>query len=568
MRRTVWLMITALVVLSFLVGCAQPTPAPAPTKPAAAPGGASPAATAVTAPAAATSAPVAAATKPAVAAPTAAPAAKIKRGGSLRAAQQNDWVSMDPLLSSVNTPDRHMMYDPLVFWRPDAKGAWGPAPALAESWELKGSTATFKLRKGVKFHDGSDFNAQIAKWNLDRFVTNPKSRFKSFLADVQSTEIVDDYNIKVNLKAPMASLLSRLSSGQVDSPYFVSKVGVEKSGEDDFGRKSPVGSGPMQFVEWNSADHVTLKKWDNYWQMGADGKPLPYIDGVNYRLIIDDSVRFLELRSGNVDVTELVQGKDVAAAKSSPELAFSEGNWIGNNYRIAFNATAGPFSSNQKLRQASLYAMDKEAIARTLGMGSGFAGKYLLAQGMVGYDESVAFYRYDQAKAKQLLQESGFKADPPVTLLAISRQLDKQQGEMLQSMWDAVGLKSNLDVIERAAHTTRTQQARNFEVTTVRNTGLPDADVTLGNLLPPMGQGGYSGMNDPDVDKCLQDGRSTYDPKEQADIYKRCQTMLQEKAWVDVIWVQPWNWVTSNKVKGMLPSWGTNWELREVWLDK
>jgi peptide/nickel transport system substrate-binding protein len=349
---------------------------------------------------------------------------------------------------------------------------------------------------------------------------------------------------------------------------MVSKAGVEKAGEEDFGRNSPIGSGPMQFVEWKPADHVTLKKWDNYWQMGADGKPLPYVDSINYRLIIDDSVRLLELRAGNVDVTELVQGKDVAGIKSNPDLVYTEGTWIGNNYRIAFNATAGPFSNDQKLRQAALYAIDKEAVARTLGMGSGFPGKYLLAPGMVGYEESIPFYRSDQTKAKQLLQESKFKADSSITLLAISRQLDKQQGEMLQSMWNAIGIKTTLDVIERAAHTTRTQQARNFEVTTVRNTGLPDADVTLSNLLPPKGQGGYTGMNDPEVDKCLQDGRSTYDLKEQADMYKRCQTMLHERAWVDVIWVQPWNWIVNNKVKGMLPSWGTNWEIREAWLDK
>ncbi len=536
---------------------AAPTTAPA-AAPTAAPSSASPAPTAKPAPA-----------SPTAAAPSPTAAPKVKRGGTLRGAQQNDWVSMDPLLSSVNTPDRHMMYDPLVFWRAnDDKGIFGPAPALAESWELKGNTATFKLRKGVKFQDGSDWNAQVAKWNLDRFVTNPRSRFKAFLGDIQSVEVVDDYTIKANMKQPIASLLARLSSGQVDSPYMVSKAAVEKYGEEDFGRKSPVGSGPMQFVEWKAADHLTLKRWDNYWQKGVDGQPLPYVDGIYYRLIIDDSVRFLELKAGNVDVTELVQAKDIPSIKSSQDMKYVEGDWIGNNYRIAFNATAGPFKDNLKLRQAGLFAIDREAMVKTLGMGSGFAAKYLLPPGSVGYDETVPSYRYDQAKAKQLLQESGFADANGVTLLVISRQIDGQQGQMIKSMWDIIGLKTTLDTIERAAHTQKTQVARSYEVTTVRNTGLPGADITLSNLFPPAGQGGYTGLNDPNLDKCLLDARSTYDEKEQAQLYKRCQQIVYDNAYLDGLWTQPWNWALNTKVKGFLPSWGTNWELREVWLDR
>ncbi|MCL5025856.1 MAG: ABC transporter substrate-binding protein [Chloroflexi bacterium] len=559
------LIIRALVLIilaALLAACASATPTALPTAAPAAPPATAPDKTAPTAtakPAAAT---------PTAAAPTPTAAPKVKRGGTLRAAQQNDWVSMDPLLSSVNTPDRQMIYDPLVFWRSDSKGGWGPAPALAESWDLKGNTATFKLRKGVKFQDGSDWNAQVAKWNIDRFITNPKSRFKSSLGDIQSVEVVDDNTIRINMKQPMASLLPRLSSGQVDSPYMVSKAAVEKYGEEDFGRKNPVGSGPMQFVEWKSGDHVTLKKWDQYWQKGLDGQPLPYLDGIYYRLIIDDSVRLLELKAGNIDMTELIQGKDIASVKSSPEMTFTEGTWIGNNYRIAFNSTAGPFKDNLQLRQAALLALDREAMVKTLGLGSGFAAKYLLAPGMVGYDESLPTYRYDQAKAKQLVKESGFAEASGVTLLVISRQIDKQQGEMIKSMWDAVGIKTTIDTIERAAHTQKTQQARSFEVTTVRNTGLPDADITLTNLLPPKGEGGYTGLNDPALDKCLNDGRSTYDAKQQTEIYKQCQNLIYEGAWINGLWTQPWNWVTSSKMKGLIPSWGTNWELREVWLDR
>ncbi len=501
---------------------------------------------------------------PTVAPPTSTPTPKPRVGGTMRGGVQNDWISMDPLLSA-NTPDRHMLFDPLVFWRPNADGVWGPAPALVESWELRGTTVLLKLRRGIRFHDGSEWDAQVAKWNLDRYTTNPRSQFRSTLSMVQSVEVVDDLTVRINLKSPQAALLALLSPGQAATPYMVSMAAMEKQGEADFARKSPVGSGPMQFAEWRLADFVALKRWEGYWQRGPEGQALPYLDGITYRLIMDDTARTVELKAGNIDIAEMVQGRDVASIRSNPLLAYTEGPWAGNSYRLAFNATGAPFRDNLRLRQAALCAIDREAIARAVGAGFGSPARYLLTPGILGYDESLPYYRYDPDQARQLLRASQAEV-PAVTLLALSRQSERQQAEMIKQMWDAIGLKTTLEFAERTAWMQRTTQSRTFEVTIAHPGPLPDPDQEFARSFSRDGQT-LIGIADPEIDRCLEEGRSTYDAKERARVYRRCQRLAYEGAWYEAIWVQPWNWATSRKVRGMLPSWGSSWELREAWLE-
>ena len=118
----------------------------------------------------------------------------------------------------------------------------------------------------------------------------------------------------------------------------------------------PVGTGPFKFVEWKKNSHVTVARNESYWMKDASGQQLPYLDGITYRLIIDDSVRMLEMKAGTADFTELIQGKDVADAKGDPKLSYLQADWYGNAYRLIFDASGGKFHNNVKLRQAALYA--------------------------------------------------------------------------------------------------------------------------------------------------------------------------------------------------------------------
>jgi ABC-type transport system substrate-binding protein len=570
MRRTVGLVITILVVLSFLIACSQPAPTAAPSKPSApalatAPSAAS---TAALPQSAVTTAP--AATKPAAAAPTTVPAAKIKRGGQARLAVQNDWVSQDPAVTTVDSPSFGMIYEALVFWRPDAKGAWGPTPGMATEWDLKGKTATFKLRKGIKFHDGSDWNATVAKWNLDRLL-QPKSVSPDFKEAAESIDIIDEYTIRINLKIPYAPLLSVLSDTQ-QNYWIASKAHVDKNGAEAH-HLNPVGSGPFQFVEWKTGDRVVTKRWDNYWMPGADGKQLPYLDGVLFRWITDDSVRLLEVKSGNIDFTELIQGKDIPGVKSSPDLVYLDGPYNGNMYRVMVGAELDPFAKNYKLRQAGWYAVDREAIANTLGMGAGKASRYMGLPGQIGYDESVPYYWYDKAKAIQLVKDAGFPNGVDITYSVMSREVDRRMGEMFKQMWDEVGIRTTLDVMDRATWMSQFTQSlanQKLQAGSYRNPSVPDPVLTVSGQWWSKATGNPAHQNDSEMDKCLEEAKSNYDDKQRHEIWKRCQTMDFERiAYYATPWYQPWNWVHRKELKGVGANYSTRiWQLREAWLDK
>lgn len=553
-----------LVVLALAVSCAPAVPTAAPTKPAAAP--AAPAAAPV-----ATAKPGAAPTTAAPAAqPTAAPAANIKRGGDLRMGLMNDWVEISPLGSDATNYFKAHFSDGLTFSRPDAQGLWGPVPALATEWKAEGSSITFKLRKGVKFQDGSDFNAQSVKWIFDWYMTHPRSRVKVTLAAIKpgGVEVIDDYTVRLNLTAPSATLLTYLSdnSGK-DFANMYSKEAYDKLGEEKW-LQNPVGLGPFQVVENRPGDTLIAKRFDNYWMMGEDGKPLPYVDGVRYRLIVDDSVRLLELKAGNIDLVELMQGKDVPGIKANPDLVYVKAPWVGNQYRMHMSSTTGKFAKDLKLRQAAWYAIDREAIAKTLGQGVGAPLKYHALPGALGYDESLPYYWYDPNKAKQLMAESGNDKGIDITYTVMSRQLDQQQAQMIKQMFDAVGIRTTLDVMERNAAQVKMVQKGDYDFGTSRNPAMPDLGMALVSQMASWGSGNYTHINDPQMDQCIKDGDSVFDAKQRHEIYKKCLTRDYELAYTGYSWAQLWNYVYNKKVHGFKPSWGQNWWIKEIWLDK
>ncbi len=547
MRASVYLVVTALVVLGLIAACAPAAPTAAPTKPAARA-------------AAPTAAPV---SKVPTVTPTAA--AKIKRGGTLRVAIQNEWNNMWGTLSTGPTP--YMLYDTLVSWRPDDKGVWGPRPNLAESWDIKGKEITLKLHKGVKFHDGADFNAEAARWNLEQEATNKKSIAQVVIdqLDPKATQAVDDQTLKVVLKYPSASFLAGISDSRVHG-LMASKAAVEKMGEDRY-QDGPVGTGPFQFVEWKRNDHLTVKRNPNYWRQGADGQPLPYLDSINYRFIVDDSVRLLELKSGNIDFLEFVQGKDVPGVKASPDLTYIELDYIGLNRNMLFNSQREPWGTNKKLRLAVLYGIDRDALAKTLGLGIGKPAKYLLLPGTVGYDETVPYYWYDANKAKQLLKDAGYPDGIDLDITVHSREVDQRQAQMVQQMLGAIGIRVNLTVVERLAWVQRVREGNQFEAATRQGGSSADPDLEMTDLWKAEGRAAYTRYKNPDLERCLDDGRSEYDAKKRHDIYKRCQTINYEDAFWAWFWTQTYNYAMSKRVKDYPPSWESNWRHDVVWVE-
>jgi peptide/nickel transport system substrate-binding protein len=567
MVNRAYLAVALGVIIALLIGaCAQPTAAPAPTKPAATAPTSAPAGPATAAPAAATK-PAAAAVSP-TAAP--APAVKIKRGGIAKAAKGSEWApNLDPHQYTGNTMGMDVLFNTLAEGIRDAKtGKWNIVPYAAESWETPDpKTMIFKIRKGIIFHDGSTLDAKVVKWNIERMKTHPKSAAKTDFAVIDKVDATDDYTIKLSLKSAPGGLLGRLSDmGSGRRASLISQASAEKMGDDHTAR-NPVGSGPFTFVEWKTGDSMTVKKFDKYWEKGADGQPLPYLDSIVYRVIIDPTVKILELRAGSLDLIDEIQAKDLPATKNDPNLELVEYDWSQVIQYIFFNMNKEPWGKNLKLRQAALYAIDHKSIASTVGLTAGRPAYYFWDSSVMGYDESLPKYDYQPEKAKQLLAEAGFAGGISAMATYFTQGAIPRTAEVTKQMWDTVGIKTTLEVLERTAAVAKFQTG-GYEIGLSQRTSSvvdPDDDayrVTTGGVF------NFPQWSSKAMDDCMKEGASLLDEAKRAEVYKRCIKIIYDEAAYGQSWMMPRNVVASKKLKGWEVMRFLEAKLGRAWLDK
>lgn len=471
-------------------------------------------------------------------------------GGEFIKLEPNDFVTMWPMFTTGPTLD--LIYDNLCKWRFDG-GSWDYVPHLAVSWEFAEDNAQFTLREGVKFHDGTDCNAEAAVWNAEMWVTHEQSIAKPALAAVDvdnPAEVVDDLTFQINLTSPMGSMLSAVSDLQRTTP-IASPTAWETMGEDGV-KLHGVGTGPFIHEEWITGSQATVTRNPDYWGTDEAGNQLPYLDKVNYRWVSDDSVRLIEMRSGTAHASTFIRGRDVPSVNNDSNLNYIEDPVSGGiAYRIFMNGKQGPFVDDLPLRKAIQYAIDRDAIATAVGGGVGFAGKYDLLPGAIGYDDSIPFYYYDLDLAKQHRAESSAPAGLEIRMTIITREADQQMAQMIQQMLAAIEINVTVDALERVAWGDQVRRNNDFEIATQRTNSPPDPDQLWTLAWEKDGVASYSRMDEPEVQALIEQGRETYDPVERQRIYVECQTLMHETAWWGNIWVQPNNYLFSSRVKGV-----------------
>ena len=543
---------------------AQPTPPPA--APAAAP--------AATLPPSGQAAPAAAkpTEAPAAAKPAAAAQGNVKRGGTMNLHRQTDWPTLDPHTAQTNSLDMILTYDYLT--RVDLNkqtGAWETKPGLAESWELPDpQTVVLKLRKGVKFHDGTDFNAEAVKWNLNRMKTHPKSSAKIATAPIDSVEVVDPSTVRLKLNSPSPTLFVNLSAEADNVGGMMSPTWAEKVGDQGIATGS-VGTGPFKLVDFKPGNTVTYQKWDQYWKQGADGKPLPYMDGVVVKTQQDWNAALVAMRAGDFDLINGIAGRDVPTVESDPKLKIERLPWSATQYMIAFNVRPGArFAGDnmKKVRQAVNYAIDREALAKALGAGIGDANYQHLVPGQIGYSDKVTQYKYDPDKAKQLLAEAGMANGFEVTVDIISRPEDIQNAQAYQQMLEKVGIKMEIRPSERVAWVQKTL-AGDFEMGTLLSGVRPDPDLVLGYRFSKDGAGNYMGVNNPELEKLFADGRTTYDVAKRQEYYEKAQNIIADESYLCFIWRRQGVIAMQKALQGYTPPWTQAITMStEFWLDR
>ena len=315
------------------------------------------------------------------------------RGGTVTFATGADPDSLDPQNTQSNPGEQvnRMMHENLV--RFSAKMQL--EPALAESWSSSkdGLTWTFKLRKGVKFHDGTPFDAKAVKYFFDRVLGEEKP-FKASLYTpvVQAADVVDAATVRVVLKQPFGAFLFIMahSAGAIVSPSAHQKWGKDLA-------LHPVGTGPFKFVEWVKGDHVTMERNDDYW----GGRP--NLDRVVVKTVREDQARVLMLESGDADLIVNIPTEEIARLRRDARFTI-ESSPTARALYIAINVKKKPFD-DVRVRQALNYAVNREAIVKELFQNNAQVIPGPVAPLQNGYAQ-LSGYAYDPKKAKDLLAQA------------------------------------------------------------------------------------------------------------------------------------------------------------------
>lgn len=259
----------------------------------------------------------------------------------------------------------------------------------------------------MKFHDGTPFNAEAVKYNLDR-VIDPATKAANALALIRpysSSEVIDEYTIKVKLAAPSQAFLGNLSQALLG---IVSPTAAKKYG-DQLG-KNPVGTGPFTFVKWDeNADIVVAKNKDYNWGPDTvENKGAPYIDTITFKIVPEEATRIGSVQSKQVLAAETVPPQNIAALKSDPNQQLLQANTVGLPYTLFFNLRKAPWN-DVKVRQAVQSAVDVESIVKTLYLGNYERAWSALSPGILGYDKALeGSITPDINRANQLLDEQGW----------------------------------------------------------------------------------------------------------------------------------------------------------------
>jgi peptide/nickel transport system substrate-binding protein len=426
-----------------------------------------------------------------------------------------------------------------------ADGKYQPQLATAWSWSADNLTLTLKLREHVLFQDGQPFDAAAVKVNLDRYRTDPLSKRKTELKPVASVEVVDPLTVNIKLNQAYAPLVSVLSdrAGMMLSPAALSKEGA-KIGDH------PVCAGPFQFVERVSQDHILLKRFDQYWNKDAI-----LVDSVNYRMIPDDSVRLLSLRSGDIDLIERLSPSDIPTVKSDANLKVIDGPSTAFDL-ISINTNHGddannPLGKSAKVRQAYELSLDRNAINQVAYEGFFVPGNQPEPVGTQFYDAAHPVPERDVAKAKALLAEAG-TPNPSFTLAVANSPILAQVSQMIQSMAAEAGFDVKIQTLESSTLAANSDAGK-YQASMAIWSGRPDPD---GNISPWIASDGFLNWGhygNKDLDKILMQARQTTNDAERKKLYAAAINLYVADMPFIVLYHYKSLWAARSNIDGFVP---------------
>jgi ABC-type transport system substrate-binding protein len=445
----------------------------------------------------------------------------------------------------------------LINW--DEKG--NVIPDLAASWDEDpvNNTLTWHLQKGVKFTDGTDFNAEAALWNIQYLIDLKRLTEAD---KVKSVEVIDEYTIRMNLTKLNSQAAINYGWVNMYSPTAYKNNGAE------WAKTHPVGVGPFTLVDWAPDNFVNLKKFDNYY------KGTPYLDGINFRVIPDPVSASAMMEAEQAD---LWFDAPVKFAVDLEKKGFKV-NWAVTGFFWGlFANSVNPDSkfTNKKLREALEYAIDRPGLAKALGFGKYEALTQIAPKGSTGYNEGYDPRPYNPEKAKELIAEAGYPNGLETTILCDGRSQD--YATAIQAYLAAVGINAKIDLADYARYNSLYMSGF------FGGAGFPDLAIGMVGVdlpfitglfrhfgpTPMTGILSINGAKSPEFLALCEKAYNTFDPAELTEVTKEAVKQASEDALVVPLLRTPWVSVMQKNVHddSMLAHYNV-WNLYNTWMEK
>ncbi|MEK3936440.1 ABC transporter substrate-binding protein [Sporosarcina sp. FSL W7-1349] len=414
-------------------------------------------------------------------------------------------------------------------------------PGLATEWEPSedGLTYTFKLREGVKFHDGTDFNAEAVVKNFERWANGDadtfpyyNTMFGGFKGDeghiIESVTADGDYTVVFKLTRAQAPFLKNIA---MDMFAIASPTAFEQ-GDDQFER-NPVGTGPFKFVEWRPNETITIERFEDYWQEG-----LPKLDKVIFRSIPDNSARLNELLSGGIDLADGINPSDGERIENEENLQLFERPSMNIGY-LGMTVTRPPFDKKE-VRQALNYAIDKQSIIDSFFEGRADIAKNPMPPSISGYNDDIEPYEYNPEKAKELLAEAGLADGFEMELWAMPVPRPympdgMKVAEVIQKNLSDIGITAKIVSHEWGTYLDLASKgdADAFMLGWTGDNGDPDNFIYALLDEDNIGSNNYTYYKNDELHDILIEAQTEVDEEKRIELYKKAQEIIREEApWV------------------------------------
>lgn len=431
-------------------------------------------------------------------------------------------------------------------------------PALAESWEVSddGLHYTFHLRENASFHDGTPFNAEAAKWNIDRQLPGSPYQdtgvfwlMEAYWPQVESADVLDEYTLRLNLSTPTADFFDFGIDGQ---SYMVSPGAVEEYGEDFV--EHPVCTGPYKFVRWDKGSQILLERFDDYWA------GTPAIKDVVFRIIQEETPKLTSFLTQEVHLAPEIGPAIIEQLEASSDHHLVEVS-TGSLWWIAPNVNWGPFQ-DVRVRQALNYAINKESIVHDILQDTVDIADGPIAPAYKCHNPDVTTYDYDPQKAKELLAQAGYPEGFEVTMIlpaSGSGMLSPVEiATSIQADLAAVGIKVNLDITDNVTWMDKTMVPE-MQLTEACWNVAPTSEANiLDNNFGAAGlvEGGwnYSNYDSSRVQDLLLEASQTLDPDERCPLIQEVQKIITDEAVGVFIYHAKWIYGADNRLEGFYPS--------------